>query len=133
DPRPANEAAAAEPPAEVKSKSMVSADVEPGWPDTAATLGSEAQAWRELAALWPASLNSATPCEEALAQGLQCYRTARMSLHGLRQLNRPGILQLRLPEGGSGRLLLTALAGDSAEFARGERRWRVPLSELAKA
>jgi len=131
---PAPVAAAAEPPAEATgTTTLASADVEPGWPDEAATIGSETQAWRELAALWQASLNSATPCEEALALGLQCYRTARMSLHGLRQLNRPGILQLRLPDGGSGRLLLTALAGDSAEFARGERRWRVPLSELSKA
>ena len=56
-----------------------------------------------------------------------------MSLHGLRQLNRPGVLQLRLPDGGSGRLLLTGMADESAELARGEQRWRVPLSELAKA
>jgi len=105
----------------------------PGWPDADALITAEADAWRELAPLWGQALDGADPCEQALDAGLQCYRTARMTLHGLRQLDRPGILNLRLPDGASGRLLLTALDEDSAVVARGERRWRVPLGELADA
>ncbi len=104
-----------------------------GWPGADALIATETEAWRELAPLWGQALDGADPCEQALGAGLQCYRTARMTLHGLRQLDRPGILNLRLPDGASGRLLLTALDEDSAVVARGERRWRVPLGELADA
>ena len=104
-----------------------------GWPGADALITAEADAWRELAPLWGATLDGADPCEQALDAGLQCYRTTRMTLHGLRQLDRPGILNLRLPDGASGRLLLTALDEDSAVVTRGERRWRVPLGELADA
>lgn len=104
-----------------------------GWPGSDALIATETEAWHELAPLWGQALNGADPCEQALGAGLQCYRTARMTLHGLRQLDRPGILNLRLPDGASGRLLLTALDEDSAVVARGERRWRVPLGELADA
>lgn len=104
-----------------------------GWPGADALITTETEAWRELAPLWGQALNGADPCEEALGTGLQCYRTTRMTLHGLRQLDRPGILNLRLPDGASGRLLLTALDEDSAVVARGERRWRVSLGELADA
>lgn len=106
----------------------------PGWPAGDALLATEAEAWRELAPLWGAALaDGGDPCEHALAGGLQCYRTTRMTVHGLRQLDRPGILNLRLPGGDSGRLLLTALGADGAVLARGDRRWRVPLTELAEA
>jgi general secretion pathway protein A len=104
-----------------------------GWPGADALITTETEAWRELGPLWGQTLHGADPCEEALGTGLQCYRTTRMTLHGLRQLDRPGILNLRLPDGASGRLLLTALDEDSAVVARGERRWRVPLGELADA
>ncbi|NIM43523.1 MAG: AAA family ATPase [Hydrogenophaga sp.] len=104
-----------------------------GWPGADALITAESDAWRELAPLWGQALAGADPCEQALDVGLQCYRTARMTLHGLRQLDRPGILNLRLPDGASGRLLLTALDENSAVVARGERRWRVPLGELADA
>ncbi|MFP8833760.1 ExeA family protein [Hydrogenophaga sp. XSHU_21] len=101
-----------------------------GWPDASALIATEGEAWRELAPLWSASLSSDDPCEQALGLGLQCYRTDRMTLNGLRQLDRPGLLQVRLSDGASGHLLLTALLADSAVITSGGQRWRVPLSEL---
>lgn len=103
-----------------------------GWPERTALIAGEAQAWQALAPLWKASLAEGDPCTQAIAAGLQCYRTDRMTLNGLRQLNRPGVLQVRLPDGSSGRLLLTALGEDSAVVGNGEQRWRVALNELAE-
>jgi general secretion pathway protein A len=108
------------------------ADMALGWPTASALIGQEAASWQALAPLWGAQLGEGEPCTQAIAAGLQCYRTDRMTVHGLRQLNRPGVLQVRLPDGASGRLLLTALLDDSAVLGSGQQRWRVSLSELAE-
>ncbi len=100
------------------------------WPDADALIPSEAQAWRALAPLWRVELGEGDPCLQAIAQGLQCYRTERMTLNGLRQLNRPGVLQVRLPDGNAGRVVLSALGPDSAVLGHGAQRWRVALDEL---
>lgn len=114
------------------TRTPTEADASPGWPPASALIASEAEAFRRLAPLWAARLPGDDPCGQAVAAGLQCYRTDRMTVHGLRQLNRPGVLQLRLPDGASGRLMLTALHADSAVLGSGEQRWRVPLTELAE-
>ncbi|MGC4397028.1 ExeA family protein [Hydrogenophaga sp. T2] len=134
-PSPATATAAAGPAASpVEARAAASAEVELplAWPPASALIASDTEAWRAIAPLWGASLTGNDPCAQAIGAGLQCYRTDRMTVHGLRQLNRPGVLQLRLPDGASGRLLLTALNGDSAVLGRGEQRWRVPLTELAE-
>ena len=98
-------------------------------PPRSALLANEAVAWRELAPLWDRPLAGDDPCVNAQAQGLQCFRTARMSLHGLRQLDRPGILTLHLPDGPA-RVLVTALAADSLTLRAGAQRWRLPVGAL---
>lgn len=99
-------------------------------PPRAALLTNEAAAWRELGPLWGPPLAGDDPCASAQALGLQCFRTARMSLHGLRQLDRPGILTLHLPDGPA-RVLVTALAADSLTLQAGAQRWRLPIGALA--
>ena len=79
--------------------------------------------------LWHAPLTTGNPCTEAASQGLQCFRTERMTLHGLRQLDRPAWLTLHLPDG-TARALLTGLDADSATLQADGQRWRVPLPLL---
>ena len=52
-----------------------------------------------------------------------------MTLHGLRQLDRPAWLTLHLPDG-TARALLTGLDADSATLQADGQRWRVPLPLL---
>ncbi len=133
---PAPQAApAAQPPAttgQALPAAVAETEMPTGLPDAGSLIASETEAWRALAPLWKVELASDNPCEQAIGQGLQCYRTDRMTLNGLRQLNRPGVLQLRLAGGAEGHLLLTGLQGDNAVLGHGEQRWRVPLTELAE-
>jgi general secretion pathway protein A len=99
-------------------------------PPRATLLTNEAAAWRELGPLWGQPLTGDDPCASAQALGLQCFRTARMSLHGLRQLDRPGILTLQLAEGPA-RALVTALDTDSVTLQVGTQRWRLGQDTLA--
>ncbi len=91
---------------------------------------SESDAWRELAPLWGLRLTAGDACALALQNGLQCFTTQRMTLHGLRQLNRPGILNLQLPGQGPRRALLTAMASDTVTLQAGGQRWELPLTAL---
>jgi general secretion pathway protein A len=128
---PTAAAAAAAAPAPIAARPEIELPL--GWPTADALIDGEALAWRALAPLWRVELAAGEPCTQALAQGLQCYRTERMTINGLRQLNRPGVLQVRLSDGSSGRLLLTALGEDSAVLGHGAKRWRVALAELSHA
>ena len=101
-------------------------------PPLAQLLASETAGWRELGPMWGQPLAGEDPCTSALGQGLQCFRTARMTPHGLRQLDRPAILTLRLPDGAA-RVLITRLEGDAVILQAGERRWRVALLTLVGA
>lgn len=103
----------------------------PGPPEASALLKNETEAWRELSPLWGQPLASGDPCTTALQAQLQCYRTNRMTLNGLRQLDRPGIVTLRQTGQGSGLALVTALTTDTATLQAGGQRWSMPLTALA--
>ncbi|WP_382326785.1 ExeA family protein [Hydrogenophaga sp. UC242_50] len=105
----------------------------PGPPEASALLKNETEAWRELGPLWGQPLASGEPCTAAQQAQLQCYRTDRMTLNGLRQLDRPGIITLRQAGQGSGLALVTALTNDTATLQAGDQRWRMPLSALAES
>jgi general secretion pathway protein A len=101
-------------------------------PASAELLPSEAAGWRELGLLWDRPLVDVDPCAEAQTKGLQCFRTPRMTLHGMRQLDRPALLTWRLPEG-TARALLTRLDADTATLQANGRQWRVRLDTLQAA
>ncbi|MBX3611498.1 MAG: AAA family ATPase [Hydrogenophaga sp.] len=101
-----------------------------GWPPADRLQTTEDEAWRELASLWQVDLPAGDPCAMALRAGLQCYRTNRMTLNGLKALNRPGVLRVRDATGDGGWLLLTGLSADEALLGDGARTWRVAVAEL---
>ena len=121
--------AAVEAPADPLHASAPAPLVKP--PVAADLLGSEVTAWRELGALWGQSLTGNDPCTAALKQQLQCFSTQRMTLHGLRQLNRPGILLLRLGSEEPRRALVTAMTAETATLQANGQRWLMPLTALA--
>lgn len=102
-----------------------------GPPPATALLKSENAAWLELGPLWGQPLTGDDPCAVALQQRLQCYRTPRMTLHGLRQLDRPGILILRLPGESPRRALVTGITAETVTLQAGGQRWLMPLTALA--
>ena len=118
---PADPPAATPPPA---------AAIPSGPPPVAALHTSEGAALRELGPLWGQPLDAVEPCATAQRAELQCYRTDRLTLSGMRQLDRPGIVTLRLPEG-SGLALVTALAGDTVTLQAQGQRWLMPITALA--
>ena len=108
---------------------------------TAADLGSrfatplrrEADAWRELAQLWPdggPDANAADPCAAA-ASPWQCFRSSNGGLALIRQLDRPGLLTLRDEAGRPVHALLVALDGRSATLRMGGQSVAVALVSLA--
>jgi len=101
-------------------------------PSSAELLSTEAAGWRELGPLWAQALTGDDPCGQAQANGLQCFRTARMTLQGMRQLDRPALLTLRLSDG-TARALLIRLDADSATLQANGRQWRVGLETLEAA
>ncbi|HEX5737318.1 MAG TPA: peptidoglycan-binding protein, partial [Hydrogenophaga sp.] len=62
---------------------------------------------------------------------LQCFRTNRMTLHGLGQMDRPAVLTLHLPGQDDRWVLLTAITQDSVTLRAGSGTWLLPLSVLA--
>ena len=121
--------AAVEAPADPLPASAPAPLVKP--PVAADLLGSEVAAWRELGALWGQTLTGSDACSAALKQQLQCFSTQRMTLHGLRQLNRPGILLLRLGSEEPRRALVTAMTAETATLQANGQRWLMPLTALA--
>jgi general secretion pathway protein A len=102
---------------------------------TTAWLGSEKEAWHQLAAAWDLQLGEGDPCQAAQRQQVQCFRSAAGSLAMIRQLDRPGILVLHDDRAGAPRPAYALLLGFNTQgavlrTADGPRT--VPLAELAR-
>lgn len=95
-------------------------------------LATEAAAWRQLAALWGLPAAAEHPCEQAPLQQMQCYRTPRMTLHGLRQLDRPAVLTLQNPGQTPAHALLVGLDGEHLVFNTQGRPWTLSEAALAR-
>jgi general secretion pathway protein A len=120
--------AASAPPAESAPTEVPPHIGPPGFADL---LQSENAALRELGPIWGQSLPDADPCARAEREQLQCFRISRMTLNGLRQLDRPAALTLRFPGQARGWALLTAMTSDTATLQVGNQRWLMPLTALA--
>ena len=127
-------------PSTAPSSALPPAHAEPdptpwGQPPASALWRNETAALRTLSAQWGMGNTSGEPCTEALRQGLQCFRTNRMTLHGLRQLDRPAALLLRSASTpatpASGWAVLSAMDAETATLSTADGRWRMPLTVLA--
>ncbi|KFI05495.1 ExeA family protein [Massilia sp. BSC265] len=86
----------------------------------------EANALRELAALWGQPLAGDKPCEAALKMDLRCHQ-GRGGLYELRMLDRPAVVTLH--DGPrTGYAVLSALDGDSVTLSAGARREKIDLA-----
>jgi len=99
------------------------------WPELPADINI---AWRELAPDWQLPANSATPCQSAGAQGIQCYRASKLTLPLLRQLNRPGILTLRAAQGPAVHAVLKGVSEQIATLGLAGHLHHVRLLDLAQ-
>jgi general secretion pathway protein A len=102
-----------------------------GPPALADLLRSENAALRELGPLWGQALPDADPCARAEREQLQCFRIGRMTINGLRQLDRPAVLTLRFPGQARGWAVLSGMTSDTATVQVGEQRWLMSLTALA--
>lgn len=90
----------------------------------------EADGLKVLAARWNlVGSDTAAWCAVALKQGAQCYRTDRMTLHGLRQLDRPAVLRLHLPDG-KGLAVLDSADERGFLLRAGDHRWTLTADAL---
>jgi general secretion pathway protein A len=96
-----------------------------------ALLGSESDAWRELALVWGLAPVEGDPCPAARREQMQCYRSATATLALIRQLDRPGILTLRDGLNRTVYAVLVALGKDEATLRAGDHRITVSLHSLA--
>jgi general secretion pathway protein A len=119
---PANAALAPPPPA------TIPLDRPPQATDLMAT---ENEGWRAIGSHWGFDAAGKAPCPDALAQGLQCYRTSRMTLHGAQQMDRPALLRLHLPDG-SGWAVLEGVDGERITLSAYRRRWTLDTESLRR-
>ncbi|MEM7430816.1 MAG: AAA family ATPase [Pseudomonadota bacterium] len=75
-------------------------------------------AFRALTRLWGIDDSTPSSCSNIVSSGLSCLR-GRGSWSGLRQLDRPAILTLVDDEGGTHRVVLTAIEGSRAQLSIG--------------
>lgn len=100
-------------------------------PAAVSLLASETAGLRQLGEIWNTALEAADPCASALRDGLQCFRTNRMTLSGLGQMDRPAVLTLFLPGQENRWAVLTAITPETATLRAGAETWRLPLTTLA--
>ncbi|MGM9426435.1 AAA family ATPase [Hydrogenophaga sp. MI9] len=100
-------------------------------PSASELLASEEAGWRALAPRWGMGPVDGALCPAALKQGLQCYSTSRMTLHGIGQMDRPALLRLHLPAG-EGYVVLESLDNDRTTLSTAERRWTVDTAWLQR-
>jgi general secretion pathway protein A len=98
-------------------------------PRAADLMATENEGWRAIGPRWGVDAAGKAPCLDALAQGLQCYRTSRMTLHGARQMDRPALLRLHLPDG-SGWAVLEGLDEEHTTLSADKRRWTLGTEAL---
>ena len=89
-------------------------------------------AWVELASHWRLAPTEGDPCQAASAQQLQCYRTGKLTVPTLRQLDRPGILTLQRGNSAPVYAVLTGLTEHTATLRLAERLHTVRLVSLAR-
>lgn len=103
----------------------------PAPPRATDLIAKEDAGWRTIGPRWGLPADTAQPCATALELGLQCYRTSRMTWHGMQQMDRPALLRLQLPDG-NGYAVLEGMSGDRVRLAAGEHRWDLDSGALAK-
>ena len=91
-----------------------------------------AQAWSSLSPNWQSIANGDDPCTAVLAQHMQCYRTTKLNLPLLRQLDRPGILTLQGDDNTARYAVLVDMGDQTATLQIGPQRQTVSLSALAR-
>jgi general secretion pathway protein A len=95
-----------------------------------ASASGEEQAWRELASMWSVPAEGGPLCEEVPWQTVRCYRSER-GLDVIRELGRPGLVQLRVGEGRNAYALLVALNDKAATLRAGGIERSLPLAALS--
>lgn len=85
--------------------------------------------WGTLARQWNAQLSAKAPCEEALAQQLQCYRRPDMTPALLRQLDRPGLVQMKA-DGMVRWVHLRSMDDGKVTLFSSGKTWTQPLAEF---
>jgi general secretion pathway protein A len=95
-----------------------------------ASAAGEEQAWRELASMWSVPAEGGPLCEEVPWQTVRCYRSER-GLDVIRELGRPGLIQLRVGEGRNAYALLVALNDKAATLRAGGIERSLPLAALS--
>ena len=93
-------------------------------------LPSERAGLQAIGPRWQLAASDPNLCTAALTQQLQCYSTERMTLNGLRQMDRPAVLHLRLPDG-TGYAVLEALDTRQVTLRAGEHRWTLSTDGLS--
>jgi general secretion pathway protein A len=90
-------------------------------------------AFTQLFKLWKASYvaGEVDPCTQAQQQGLQCLMQ-RGSFGQLRHYNRPAILMLNDPKGGSHQVVMATLTDERAQIDLGGSRRDVSIAELSR-
>lgn len=101
-------------------------------PTTGLWRSEDPQAWRALLGPWRVDPGAGDPCTGALAAGLQCYRTDRLTLEGLMALGRPGIVLLRQGTA-SGAALVTGVDAEAVTLQTADGPWRVRRDDFARA
>jgi general secretion pathway protein A len=94
----------------------------------------EADAWRELAPLWPEGgpdASAADPCASSTALPWQCFKSSNGGLALIRQLDRPGLLTLHDDSGRPLYVVLVGLDERSATLRLGGQNVTVSLVSLA--
>lgn len=122
--KPRSAASPAQPPA--TPPGQVSADATPA---LASLRDDQNAALQSLGQRWSLQLPPQNICDAALTARVQCFRTAGLTLAGLRQLDRPGLLLLR--ERGVARWVVAeSLDNEQLVLHSGDHRWRLPLTDL---
>lgn len=92
----------------------------------------ESSAWLGLAQVWGLTTGG-NPCASFLRQGVQCFRTDRMTLNGLQLLQRPALLRLQGGERSAWALLVGMDTTHLTFQGRDGQPWRLPLGALPSA